>query len=104
MREDSHVHLGTLDGFDFTLDDFLCSCELFRSKADTFPLDAKAPVSICECGSFGGSTNGDWNDTGVSFDERYFSRRELMPQSHKQRSAALRPRRRLRPQGGREEG
>lgn len=75
MREDPQVHPGTLDGFNFTLDDFLCSRELFSSEADTLTLDAKAPVSICKCGSFGGSANGDWNYTRVSLDERYFSRR-----------------------------
>ena len=93
------MHLSTLDGFNFTFDDFLCSRELFSSEADTLTLDAKAPVSICKCSSFGGSAGGDWNDTRVSLDERYFSRRELMPQPHKRWSAIL-----LRPQGGREDG
>ena len=93
------MHLGTLDGFNFTFDNFLCSCELFSSEANTLTLDAKAPVSICKCSSFGGSAGGDWNDTRVSLDERYFSRRELMPQPHKRWSAIL-----LRPQGGREDG
>ena len=103
MREDTQVHPGTLDRFNFTLYDFLCSRKLFSSEADTCTLDAKAPVPICKCGSFGGSASGDWNDTLVSFDERYFSRRELMPQPYKRWSAILRHRRRLRPQGGREE-
>ena len=82
------MHLSTLDGFNFTFDDFLCSRELFSSEADTLTLDAKAPVSICKCSSFGGSAGGDWNDTRVSLDERYFSRRELMPQPHKRDTSA----------------
>ena len=90
VREDPQVHLGTLDGFNFTLDDFLCSRELFSSESDTFTLDAKAPVSICKCGSFGGSASRDWNDTRVPLNERYFSRRELMSQPHKRWSAILR--------------
>ena len=104
MREDPQVHLGTLDGFNFTLDDLLRSRELFSSEADTFTLDTKAPVSVCKRGSFGGSAGGDWNYTRVSLDVRYFSRCELMPQPHKQRSAILRRCRRLRSQGGREDG
>lgn len=45
VREDPHVNLGTLDGFNFALDDFLSSRKLFGCEADTFALDAKAPVS-----------------------------------------------------------
>ena len=100
VREDAQVHLSTLDGFNFTLDDFLCSRELLSSEADTLTLDSNAPVSERKCGSFGGSASGDWNHTRVSLDVRYFSRRELMPQSHKRRSAILRCCRTLRPQGG----
>ena len=101
VREDTQINLGTLHGLDFAFDDFFCSRELFRGETDTLALDTKAPVSICKCSSFGGSAGGDWNDTRVSLDERNFSRRELMPQPHKRWSAILR---RLRPQGGREDG
>ena len=73
MREDPQVYLGTLDRLNFTLDDFLCSRELFSSEADTFALDANAPVSIFKCGPFDESASGDWNDTRVSFDESYSS-------------------------------
>lgn len=82
MREDPQVHFSALNGLNFTLDDFFGSRKLFSSKSDTLTLDAKAPVSVCKCSSFGGSTNGDWNDALVSLDERYFSRCELMPQPH----------------------
>ena len=62
------MRLGTLDGFNFTLDDLLCSRKMFSREADTFTLGA------FECGSFDGSTSGDWNDTRVSFPFRGTSR------------------------------
>jgi hypothetical protein len=46
VREDPHENPGTLDGFNFALDDFLGSRKLFGCDADTFALDAKAPVSV----------------------------------------------------------
>jgi len=58
VREDPQVHLGTLDGFNFTLDDLLCSRELFSNEADTLTFDTKAPVSIPKHRSFGGSASG----------------------------------------------
>ena len=66
--EGAQVRLGTLDGFNFTLDDLLCSRKMFSREADTFTLGA------FECGSFDGSTSGDWNDTRVSFPFRGTSR------------------------------
>jgi hypothetical protein len=46
VREDPHVNLGTLDGLNFALDDFLGSRKLFGSEADAFAFDTKAPVSV----------------------------------------------------------
>jgi hypothetical protein len=82
VRENPQVDLGALDGLNFALDDFLGSRKLFGSEAYTLTLDAKPPVSVCKCGSFGGSANWDWNDTRVSLDVCYFAGRELMPRAH----------------------
>ena len=38
QQEDPQVYLSTLAGFNFTLDDLLCSRKMFSSEADTFTL------------------------------------------------------------------
>ena len=76
--EDPQVDFRSLDLLNFPLNDFFGSLKLLGCKPDSVALYAKAPFAISESCAFGGASDGDRNDTLVSFDVFDLPRSELV--------------------------
>ena len=66
--EDPQVDFRSLDLLDFPLNDFFGGLELLGRKPNSVAHYTKTPFAISESCAFGGTSDGDWNDTLVSFD------------------------------------
>ena len=76
--EDPQVDFRSLDLLNFPLDDLFGGLELLGRKPNSIALYTNTPFAISEGCAFGGTSDGDWDDTLVSFDVFDLPRSELV--------------------------